>query len=236
MNKTKEYSLKDASFGGEGHMTAYASTFDRIPDKAGDVVAKGAFAKSLNKHAETGTPVMFLWGHDTKDPFSNIGTVDSLIEDEHGLKAELTFDLANEKARYAYKLAKEGRVSKMSFAYDVKSQARVRLDDGTRANELRELDIKEVSLVPMPANDRAAVVSVKADEPEGDEGGESVVVATLEEMRAIRDAIAGQLEKLDALIDGTGGESAEGESAEEPEKANARDAKSAELLAKIERL
>lgn len=234
MDKTKELSIKDASFSGEGRMTAYVSTFDRVPDKAGDVVARGAFAKSLTKHAETGTPVMFLWGHDLKDPFSNIGTVNSLVEDERGLKADLTFDLSNDKAAYAYKLAKEGRVSKMSFAYDVKSQARVKLDGGKFANELRELDIKEVSLVPVPANDHAEVVEVKSAD---DEKEPTLLVAPLKALQDIREAIAVQLEALDALIDEHGGdETAESASAEDSEGDNAQGAKCVDILAKIEKL
>ena len=38
----------------------------------------------------------------------------------------------------------------------------VTLEDGTKANELRELDLYEISAVTVPANDDAGVVDVKS--------------------------------------------------------------------------
>ena len=54
------------------------------------------------------------------------------------------------------------RLAKFSFAYDVLDQEEVELEDGRKANELRKLNIHEVSLVLYPANPDTSVVSVKA--------------------------------------------------------------------------
>ena len=56
----------------------------------------------------------------------------------------------------------DGRLCKFSFAYDVLDAGEVDLEDGRKANELRKLNIHEVSLVMYPANPDTSVVSVKA--------------------------------------------------------------------------
>ena len=49
----------------------------------------------------------------------------------------------------------------MSFAYDVLEDDMVQLDDGTKAHELRKLDLFECSIVTVPANDNAQITEVK---------------------------------------------------------------------------
>lgn len=53
-------------------------------------------------------------------------------------------------------------MSKFSFAFDVRDNGTVTLEDGTKANELRDLELFEISCVCVPANDDAGVVDVKA--------------------------------------------------------------------------
>ena len=53
-----------------------------------------------------------------------------------------------------------------SFAYHTLKSVRITLADGTRANELQELDIFEISVVISPANDRATMTSAKAGRDE----------------------------------------------------------------------
>ena len=84
-----------------------------------------------------------------------------LKEDDHGLYFEAAFDDTKEGQR-ARELAMDGRLAKFSFAYDVLDQMEVELEDGRKANELRKLDIHEVSIVLYPANDDTSVVSVKS--------------------------------------------------------------------------
>ena len=148
-----------------GIVKGYASTFDRDPDAYGDVVKRGAFAKSLERwkalNAE-GKFIPLLWGHDTEDPKSNIGRVVDAVEDERGLLITAEFDADNEKAQYVRKLVQEGRVYQFSFAFEIREQGTIELDDGRKANELRDLELFEVSLVQIPANQHATVEEVKS--------------------------------------------------------------------------
>lgn len=51
-----------------GGIVAYASIFDREPDSYGDVVARGAFADTLEVWWESGRPIPLLFGHNMDDP------------------------------------------------------------------------------------------------------------------------------------------------------------------------
>lgn len=157
MFKDFEVQYKDA---GTGSIEGYASTWIRKPDSYGDVVAKGAFAKTLKERWNGGKGIPFLWAHQMDNLKSFIGTADA-DEDDHGLHFVATFD-DTEEAQKVRQLYKDGRLRKFSFAYDVKDAGTVTLEDGTKANELRELDLYEISAVTVPANDDAGVVDVKS--------------------------------------------------------------------------
>lgn len=165
MTKYKNAALT-AQMGADGIVEGYASTFDRIPDSYGDVIAKGAFARTLDewraKEGE-GLSIPLLYGHNTDDPMHNIGKVTEAHEDERGLFVHAEFDADNPTAQYARKLASEGRIYQFSFAYGIRDAGEVELDDGTRAYELRDLDLYEVSLVQIPANQHAVVTSIKSE-------------------------------------------------------------------------
>lgn len=154
-----------AQMSADGVVEGYAATFDREPDSYGDVIAKGAFARTLDEwraKAESGLSIPLLYGHNTDDPHHNIGKVTEAREDEKGLFIRAEFDADNELAQYARKLAAEGRLYQFSFAYSIRHAAEVQID-GHYAYELRDLDLYEVSLVQIPANQHAVVTSVKGD-------------------------------------------------------------------------
>ena len=158
MIKTKTFDIKADNLGA---IVGYASTWTREPDSYGDVVAKGAFAECIARLKEEGRNIPLLWNHAAMDLKAFIGTVTDLAEDDHGLKFEADFD-GTEEAQRARQLAQDGRLCKFSFAYDVLDAGEVELEDGRKANELRKLNIHEVSLVMYPANADTSVVSVKA--------------------------------------------------------------------------
>ena len=155
--KTKTFDVKADN----GTIIGYASTWIREPDSYGDIVAKGAFAECIAKIKEDGKVLPLLWDHNYDDLKSYIGAVTSLEEDDHGLKFEATFD-ATPEAQRARELTMDGRLAKFSFAYDIIEQGTITLEDGREANELRKLNIHEVSLVLYPANPDTSVVSVKS--------------------------------------------------------------------------
>lgn len=144
-----------------GTISGYASTWTREPDSYGDIVAKGAFEECIKRIKEEGRILPLLFNHDGSNLDDYIGTVFELEEDDHGLKFEATFD-DTEKAQRARELAQTGRLVKFSFAYDVLDQGTVELEDGREANELRKLNIHEVSLVLYPANEDTSIISVKS--------------------------------------------------------------------------
>lgn len=145
---------------GHGSIEGYASTWTRTPDSYGDVVKRGAFKNTLEKRWNGGHGIPFLWAHQMDNLKSFIGTAEA-DEDEKGLHFVATFD-DTEEAQKVRQLYKDGRLRKFSFAYDVKEAGLVTLEDGVKANELRELDLYEISAVTVPANDDAGVVEVKS--------------------------------------------------------------------------
>ena len=146
--------------GGNGTIEGYASTWIREPDSYGDVVKQGAFTRTLAERWNGGEGIPLLWAHQMDELKSYIGTARA-EEDEKGLHFIATFD-DTEEAQRVRDLYKDGRLSKFSFAYDVIDAGPVELADGVKANELRDLELFEISCVCVPANDDAGVVDVKA--------------------------------------------------------------------------
>lgn len=143
-----------------GEISGYFSTYDRTPDAYGDVIAPGAFTETIKARKEGGHPFPLCWNHDL-DQIVGMVDPENIIDDEKGpLMTASFFDtpLAQEKRA----LVKSGVVFQFSFAYDVLEAGPVTLEDGVKANELRKLDLFEVSIVPIPANQNAVMTDVKA--------------------------------------------------------------------------
>lgn len=194
----KDFSIKETSDEGAGGFTGYAATFDREPDSYGDVIARGAFADTLEAWAESGRPVPLLYGHNMEDPDYNIGTAE-LVEDERGLLARARFD-STPKAQRVRELVRDGRLGKMSFAFDVLDEGTVELGDGIKANELRKLELYEVSVVLVPANSHAEIIEAKARAKYGATISKATgeeLKAALAAMKAIKEAAEGIIEEAD---------------------------------------
>lgn len=147
---------------GNGVICGYASTFMDEPDAVGDVVAKGAFSKSLKKFDNTGKTLPFVWSHKLDELDSYIGSVKA-TEDEKGLYFEASLDDTPEAQRVR-QLYKDGRLSKFSFAYNVIDEEPITLDNGVKANLLKEVDIFEVTACLIPCNSSAEVTAVKCSD------------------------------------------------------------------------
>ena len=143
-----------------GKISGYFATYDRIPDSYGDVIAKGAFTETIQNRKDSGHPFPLCWGHDLNQIIGAVYPED-IEETEKGPLMTASFfnsPLAQEKRE----IVKSGVVYQFSFAYDILDSGEVTLEDGTKANELRKLDLFEVSIVPIPANPRAEVTDIKA--------------------------------------------------------------------------
>jgi HK97 family phage prohead protease len=146
----------------EGEFLVYPSTFIKTPDSYGDIVAPGAFLKTIEQWKESGNVLPGLFGHRMDDPDFYVAGAKDMGEDEHGWWVKGFFDLESPKGQHVYRLVKGRRLNQLSFAYDVIDQAGVELEDGVKANELRDLKVYEFSFVPVGANQDTSVVSVKS--------------------------------------------------------------------------
>ena len=139
-----------------GVFEGYAAVFGN-KDAWDDIIAPGAFAKTLQQHKSRKTMPALLWQHDSRQP---IGVWESMKEDEKGLLVKgrlLKEDI--HRAREAYALLKAGALSGMSIGYFARDYS---MDEKTGVRTLKDIELVEASLVTFPANDKARVDSVKA--------------------------------------------------------------------------
>ena len=208
-HKIKSCEVKSAD---GGSIEGYFSTWTREPDAYGDVVAKGAFLDSFERIKAEGGTIPFLWNHESDDLNAYIGTASEFGEDDHGAYFKATFD-NTETAQRAPELAKDGRLAKFSFAFDVLEQGEVTLDDGRKANELRKLDLFEVSLVMYPANRDTGIIDVKSGRRHSAKDANS--------LQRIQELAASIQEEVSSLL-----AEDQVESGEDDDKAQAEDQKS----------
>lgn len=166
MLKTKISPLLDVKAGpddglAEGEFIVYPSTFIRKADSYGDVVKPGAFADWIARWKASGLTLPGLFGHRMDDPDFYVAGATDMGEDDHGWWVRGAFDLDSPKGPQVYRLVKGKRLNQLSFAYDTLEEGLVTLEDGTKANELRKLDVFEFSFVPLGANQNTSVVAVK---------------------------------------------------------------------------
>lgn len=148
--ETKHLSLDLKAEGDEGVIVGYGSVFGNV-DSWGDIIAPGAFRATLADRM----PKM-LWQHDMDAP---IGKWEEAREDDRGLflRGRLMVTLA--KAREAYEMVKGGIIDGLSIGYRTRDYE---MDGQTR--RLKAVDLYEVSLVTIPANDLATITGVKAED------------------------------------------------------------------------
>jgi HK97 family phage prohead protease len=144
-------SLKDG-----GEFEGYGSTFGGEPDAYGDVIAEGAYEESLASHKAKGTMPKLFWQHNSAEP---IGKWLDAKEDDHGLllKGKLNMDV--QRGREAHALLKAGDIDGLSIGYRIKEYT---VDTESGVWTLDKLDLIEVSVVSVAANENAVVQSVKA--------------------------------------------------------------------------
>ena len=233
-HKSKIFAVKSAE--DTGTITGYFSTYDREPDSYGDIIAPGAFTDTIKAREESGHPFPLCWNHDLDQI---IGKVDSIEDTEKGpLMTASFFDtpLAQEKRE----IVKSGVVYQFSFAFDVVDSSEVELEDGVKVNELRKLNLYEVSIVPIPANQNAVMTEVKN---EGTPIQKAIVEIEVKAGRrnskkdadAIKEAIRllqgvlGELEEAEDPEDGEDEQKANG-APEEPEASNPKKEKLLEYI------
>ena len=137
--------------------SGYGSVFGNV-DSYGDIMAKGSFAASIQRHIDNGTmPFMFLNHAADRLP---IGKWTSVEEDDYGLK--LTGELLDSNDGIdTYKALKAGLIKGLSIGfYPIVWEMAAKSDNYRRT--ISEADLVEVSVVNIPANGSALVSDIKS--------------------------------------------------------------------------
>ena len=120
----------------------YAALF-RIPDAARDIIRPGAFARTLREHKHK---IPLFWQH---NPEQVIGEVETIAEDERGLRVIARIDNADGRAAH---MLKRGDISGISFGYRARAYHR---EEASRV--LEDIELFEISLVKQPLQHGARV-------------------------------------------------------------------------------
>lgn len=139
-----------------GEFEGYGSTFGGEPDSYGDVIAEGAYTESLASHQSKGTMPKMFWQHDPSQP---IGKWLEAAEDATGLLMHGKLNMGVQRGQEAYALLKEGDIDGLSIGYRIKEYS---VDTDSGVWTLENLDLQEVSVVSIGANESATINSVKA--------------------------------------------------------------------------
>lgn len=160
MNR-KSFNLEIKAVQEDGFFSGYGAVFGNV-DWYNDVILHGAFQKSLQRWEEKGKMPPVLWNHNDGEP---IGVYTNIYEDEKGLFVEgrlLIDDVPRAKSTHA--LLKAGAIDGLSIGYKTKKANQQ--TNGIR--ELIELDLGEISIVTMPANEESLITSVKSKLEDGE--------------------------------------------------------------------
>lgn len=158
-HKYKHFELK-AKADDDGIVAGYFSTYDETPDSYGDIIKPGAFTETIKNREETGHPFPLCFNHDFS---AVIGAVDLVKDTEKGPYIEAHF-LDTDLAQDVRKMMKSGAIYQFSFAYDVLGWEEPTEEQRKAGiwNVLTKLDVFEISVVTVPANQNAVATEVKS--------------------------------------------------------------------------
>ena len=148
-----------------GSFEGYGAVFGNV-DSYGDVIVKGAFRDSLREWKKLKKLPPMLAQHGglglSDDDGIPVGKWTALEEDETGLKVEgRLINLDTDRGKRLYGAMREGVLDGLSIGYRVK-----RFTVGTKPDEprrkLEQIDLREISIVTFPANERARARNVKS--------------------------------------------------------------------------
>lgn len=189
------FPLQVKTSGDAGEITGYAAVFGNT-DSDGEIIDRGAFSSWLK--ASNGI-FPLLWANDRTRP---VGWAKTAAEDTHGLKftGKLMIDTeAGRTARAFIKGAADLGVSAgLSIGFTVPSGGDY-YENGAR--HLRQIDLREVSVVTFPANDLAGVTDVKESLALAPAAVRQALEETCAHLAAARDMHRQAGERLQAAYD-----------------------------------
>jgi len=137
-----------------GTFTGYAAVFGS-PDSYGDTIAPGAFKRTLAEHRAAKTvPPMFM----NHNPERVIGVWTDLREDARGLAVSGRLIRETAAGSEAFHLLKAGAINGLSIGFRARGSKRG--SDGRR--NVTDIELIEISPVPLPAQGQARVISVRS--------------------------------------------------------------------------
>ena len=140
----------------EGEFEGYASVFG-IEDQGHDIVASGAFRRSLRARGIGNVKLLFQ--HDAREP---IGVWRDIHEDTRGLFVRGRILPELQRGRNVLALMRAGALDGLSIGYQV---VRSQTDRKTGIRTLIDVDLWEISIVTFPLLSAARVTRVKRRSP-----------------------------------------------------------------------
>ena len=184
----KSFEMKAAD---NGSIEGYFSTYDKEPDSYGDIIEPGAFTETIKKREESGHPFPLCFNHDFS---AIIGAVESVKDTEKGPFIKANF-LDTQLAQDVRKMLQSGAIYQFSFAYDILGARRPTAEEEKAGifNVLTKLEVFEISVVTVPANQNAVATEVKSAEPETKQGRRN--------RKADEEIIRNCIKSLESLLD-----------------------------------
>ncbi len=186
-----DFEFKFATGAKDGTFSGYGAIFGNV-DSYGDRIDQGAFKSSLRDWEAKGKLPPMLLQHGgffgPVDDMLPVGKWTSMEENSKGLKVEgELFAIGTDRGQLIYEGMKAGSLDGLSIGYRAKKYT-----VGTKPTEptrtLHEVELRELSIVTFPANDKALVGSVKAAEIDA--------ITTLSEFEDfLREASGGRISK-----------------------------------------
>jgi HK97 family phage prohead protease len=157
----KEFAVKELFYNGESRtISGYAAVFNNR-DKAGDILLKGCFAKSIQDRgpeSQANDKIIMLWQHDQHEP---IGKISVLIEDEKGLYFEAVIDDV-ERGDQAIKQLESGTLNQFSIGYSYVWE-KCEYDQERDAFIVKEVVLYEISVVSIGCNGETEYLGLKSE-------------------------------------------------------------------------
>lgn len=164
--------------GAGGLVAGYASVFGEV-DAQREIVARGAFRRSLGLLGKNRNRPAMLWMHEPAQP---VGVWNRAEEDARGLYVEGQLAIKTQAGADAYELLRLGAVTGLSIGYRTVAS---KMDSKTGIRTLTDVDLYEISLVTFPANPSARIETVKTPFAHAAENSLATNAKNSDDMRAI---------------------------------------------------
>lgn len=160
--KTFSINSKDANYDSESRtISGYAAVFGN-KDKAGDILIKGCFSKSIQDRgpeSAANDKIIVLWMHDMNEP---IGRLTVLYEDDKGLYFEAPIDDVP-RGNQAIKQLESGTLNQFSIGYQYVWE-NCEYDAEKDAFMVKEVKLHEISVVSVGCNGETEYLGLKSIE------------------------------------------------------------------------